>query len=121
MDIFKALPALVKIFGPTVTAIIVVFGMAFTQVDHVAEKIGAQIKYNILYDFNADIGFTLEKQAEKIKNDPGDLKQTDLKRFTYHCLGYFGTVYVPTMPNDEKAKNEALCGKVVASYKQNYE
>jgi hypothetical protein len=121
MDALKALPALVKLFGPTLAAVIVVSGMAFTQVDHVAEKIGAQIKYNILYDFHRDIEFTLEKQAEKIKNDPGDLKQTDLERFTYHCAGYFGEMYVPTIPSNRKAKTEALCGKVVASYKQKYE
>jgi hypothetical protein len=123
MDMFKIDPAEVKRYvGSTLTSLILLVGILITQVDklssEISSRVSTEIKSEVLTDFNRDIEFSLDKQAEKLDKDPGDIKKADLASLTYHCQGFFGNTYVPTIPADRRVRVESLCDKVVALYIQ---
>ena len=121
MDIFKIDPSEIKRYaGSTLTSLILLLGILVTQVDNlstqISERVSTEIKAEVLVDFHREVEFALDKQAEKLEHDPEDIKEADLASLTYHCQGFFGEEYVPSIPPNRRVKVESLCDKVIDLY-----
>lgn len=66
------------------------------------------ITNNVVKDSTADfyryVGFDLNKQFEKLRKDPNDIKVSDLVKFNYYCDTYYGKEFDKDSSQTEACK-----------------
>ena len=60
--------------------------------------------------------YDLEKQEEKLTNDPGDVKQSDLHKFYYLCDSRFTSIYKNSLDMNQSELIDYRCGLVSDMY-----
>ena len=72
------------------------------------------------YDTYRMVEFDLNKQREKLINDPDDMKTSDVVKFDYYCNSYFGKEYSYSLAPERKRRIEATCQIISNIYTEKF-
>jgi len=105
---------------PPIISILIAIGASTMYIGDVVTSGFTSMKQGIIKEARAPayaiLLSSLNKQTEKLDNDPGDIKSSDIKLLYNQCNSDFGSVYLKSLPPSDKIRATNTCKKLEDLY-----